>query len=809
VRPPGRLAATLVVAVVVVTAGFWLGLEFGAGYDLTAASTAAGVGSAAFIGAVGLAAAVRSRDSRIDSSTVAKRDVSFGRVTKKFADRVDELGSIQEIVRRGSNDGDASAVVVIHGMPGVGKSVFAVHAAIELLPEFKRYARRKHLKLVTYQIKLHGHEGLSRTDPRDVLHEKLQSNGPDPGRAKMSLDALSEEWQRHLQGKFAILIIDNAQDVEQVEPFLPDDSPHIVLITSRGELTGLEATPYLLKALPEEGATQMIRNIVDRRLGQGEQAAAGELARLCDCNPLAIKWAVSPLAGKNDASLNGRLGEFKRTLNRLLVIDGYAHRKGRGVAWSFGLSYEQLTDGAKLVLRRLALAPFPVVGVKAATALVDRSDDVVLGLRELASESLLDELSRDRAIYEMHDLTREYARILVSRDDTQENQAAINRLLAYYWAAAEYADDFLTRQRPPVAIEPPESTVSHDLTDLSSVIRWVRGELPDQRGNPRGQIGELPNLLACADYVVQQAEGNDNRDGNAWVVLFASALAGILRNESQWLRSIELQTRAIECAEKLDVPLGMANALSERGLLRRLAADLEQAEADLEQAIAIYRLVGGAGQVGVANALNTLGVVLDQRKRPEEGRRRLVEALDIYRSLGEVVGEANVLQDQGVTEFFAGNYDQAIQLIGRALALYRTKGQSLGMAHSSAYLARAQRMIGDEQTAAGNLESARVLYQDLGNKLGEINVLVQLSAVLRARDPGLAVKKLNEVVELSAEFGNQMTRMDALDQLGEIYLETGNREAAHEAWSRGLGIAREYGVRREETKFAGKLRQVR
>lgn len=102
-----------------------------------------------------------------------------------------------------------------------------------------------------------------------------------------------------------------------------------------------------------------------------------------------------------------------------------------------------------------------------------------------------------------------------------------------------------------------------------------------------------------------------------------------------------------------------------------------------------------------------------------------------------------------------------------------------------------------------------MLYRDLGNKLGESNVLVQLGALLRVRDPGLAVNRLNELVELSAEIGNQMTRTAALDQLGEVYLESGDRAAAHEAWSRGLGVASEYGVRREEARFASKVRQVR
>lgn len=336
----------------------------------------------------------------------------------------------------------------------------------------------------------------------------------------------------------------------------------------------------------------------------------------------------------------------------------------------------------------------------------------------------------------------------------------------------------------------------HSFADRPSVIKWVRAE--------------IYNLLACADYVVQNAEDNDRREENSWVVLFAHALAGILRNESQWRRSIELQTRAVKSGEKIHVPLAVANALSERGILYRLTAELDSAAADLTRAISIYRQVGGAaGQTGEAHALNTYGVVLDQRDERDEGRRRLSEALDIYRRVNDPLGEANVLHDQGMAEFFAGNFDMAAQLLGQALELYKSVDQPLGMAHAHSNLARAQHSVGDERAAADNLQSARVLYRDLGNQLGEINVLVRLGAVLRQQDRDGAVEILNESIGLSLGIGNQLARIHALDELGEIYLADGDTTAALDTWSRALKIAREHGVLREAAKLTDKIRRVR
>lgn len=135
--------------------------------------------------------------------------------------------------------------------------------------------------------------------------------------------------------------------------------------------------------------------------------------------------------------------------------------------------------------------------------------------------------------------------------------------------------------------------------------------------------------------------------------------------------------------------------------------------------------------------------------------------------------------------------------------------QSLGMAHAYSNLARAQQNVGAEHASADNLRSARVRYQDLGNRLGEINVLVRLGSVLRHHDHGEAIKMLNDAMTLSIDIGNQLTLIDALDELGEIHLANGDRKTALSMWSRAVKVAREHDVSREEAKLAAKIKGVR
>jgi tetratricopeptide (TPR) repeat protein len=716
--------------------------------------------------------------------------------TNYFTGRDREWNEVKNAVDNAATLQQIRVKFVIHGMPGVGKSELAQYVAHQLVRKLSDRVRKADLEMLPRQVELHGLEGLGRTDPKDALHALLDLDTIDPRRSRMNLDELSAEWRKHLDGKLLILVLDNANDEEQVRPFLPGESPHVMLVTSRRPLEGLlprGVRGLSLRVLPEDDAVELIKKIVNRPVSEGDQQPIKDIAELCGCHPLAIMLAVSALAGKSYISFADRLARLRDTQNQLLAVDEYANKETGGVARSFGLSYIQLSDECKLTLHKLGVAPVPNISIESAAALCNLSR-VVAGehLRQLEAEALIEE---DRDGYHLHDLVRHYAQGLSSNDDPRENKAAVNRILAYYREAAAYVDSIFTRQPPPMAIEPPAATVSHHFSERPTVIAWARAE--------------LPNLLACADYVARDAEGDGHRQEKAWVIMFASALAGLLRNEGAWSRSVELQTRAVTAAGQIRAPLALANALHERGLLGRLTGNLRTALVDLDQAIAIFSEIGDdQAKIGEAHALNTSGVVLDQLERREEGRQRLTSALGIYRRLGNRLGEANILHDQGMAELFAEQYDQAVHLLGQALTLYQAVDHPLGMAHAHNYLATAQRHVGLEHEAAENLMAAQVLYRDLGNQLGEVTTLIQLGAVLGQSDYSRGVNTLHNAEERSREIGYQLGLANALDELGVLYKADGDSTGAGAKWMEALELCRKYGIHREESKLMDKLRSL-
>ncbi len=741
-----------------------------------------------------------------DREAVAQSDdFDLKAITKHFTGREEEIVEVRREIYRGQ-DLDPRAIesiFLIHGMPGIGKTVLAGYLAHQFADELRGPVRQAGMRQIVRQVGLPGLDHFGQ-NPGRVLRKWL-NDVYKPEEIPADIEGIAGLWRRYLasQDAFLILLLDDAGSADEVRPFLPGRSGYVVLVTSRRSLPDLivstGATPVNLSVMDESAASHLIRKVARRAIGDHDDQAVKGIAEFCGRHPLAMTLAVAPLAGNPEISFAERLAELEARPRRLPAIDEYLDGKNDGVAKAFELSYTQLPAACQLLLRRLSLAPLQAISREAAGALSGWSAEQVRPhLRQLEAEAFV---SREHDDTRLHDLIREYAKSLAGEDDPVENAAAIGRLLGYYYARAAYVDTMLTRQPPPPPFEPPYPGVQRDQLSLQAAVGWARGE--------------LPNLRALTDYVVVEAEGGD-AVASHWVVLFASALAGLLRNDGYWLESIDRQTQAVAAAVRLDSPLAEANALHERAFLYRLSARLDEAISDLDRALILYRDVGGdAGAIGAAHVLNTYGVVLDQRNRLTEAQEQFDQAMAGHRRLGDRLGEANVLHDEGMKEYFAGKraeregppgqapvyYQAAAGLLGLALAVFQEVGHPLGQAHAHLNLGRAERKVGRESAAAANLAAAGRLYHELGNRLGEATILVELGEILRRlpedRDDKQVIRYLRQAERISKRIGNQRVRGTAFEQLGEFYLAKGCRDRAVARFGQALRLYRENGLDRD------------
>jgi hypothetical protein len=228
-----------------------------------------------------------------------------------FAGRESELSQLSGMLSPGGGY-PTVAICAIDGMPGVGKSTFAIHGAHHIA---------KHFADGQLYIDLRGFDPSgSATAPVDVLHVLLYSLGVLPSYVPDGLDARAGLYRSVLAGKRVLIVLDNARDVQQVRPLLPGSPGCLVIVTSRNPLAGLAMTDGARRLTLDLPSPATARATLERRLGAGRVAAepdaVKELIQLCGRLPLALAIVCARVSNPG-FTLASIAADLQRTQGRL------------------------------------------------------------------------------------------------------------------------------------------------------------------------------------------------------------------------------------------------------------------------------------------------------------------------------------------------------------------------------------------------------------------------------------------------------------------------------------------------------------
>jgi DNA-binding SARP family transcriptional activator len=678
--------------------------------------------------------------------------------TAAFTGRQAELGRITAAVTQAAGSGGVVAICAIGGMPGVGKTALAVHAA-HLLKD--RFPDRQLF------VSLHAHTpGQDPVIPQAALAGLLAAVGVDARYLPADLAGRTALWRDRMAGQKALLVLDNAACTAQVAPLLPGSEGCLVLVTSRrhlGDLPGA-AAPVQLPVLPAQEAREMFVRLAPRAAA-GPDDAVAELAALAGFLPLAVSLLARVYARHPSWTLADLAAETRAGMLTLT-----AEHDSLGAA--FEMSYRHLAPGQQQFFRRLGLHPGTSTDSYAATALAGISlQEAAVQLDALHGEGLLTETGHRR--YGMHDLIRSYARDLAATDPPGSRQQALDRLLDYYQHTAALAEKLLARQastRPAPALQEIPDAVP-GLTGTTRALAWARAE--------------RAILIACLDQVTAAGQ-------HARVVALTAATASLLRLDGPWTSAITRHAAAVQAARHLGDRLAQANALNDLGDARYLTGDHRGAARALEQALDISRDTGD--RLGQRNALTILGRVRRLTGDYHGAAQAGEEALSISRDIGDRLGQGNALTYLGNVRRLTGDYRGAARALEQALGFYRDLGNRLGQAHALYNLGTLWRTAGDYRGAAWALEQALDIYRDLGDRGGEADTLNETGALYRVRgDPGQATKHHWQALNLSREIASPHDEACALAGLGRCALALGRTGDAAESLRQARDIFQRIG----------------
>ncbi|MFG2956383.1 cyclophane-containing RiPP biosynthesis TPR protein HaaT [Streptomyces sp. NPDC048291] len=734
---------------------------------------------------------------------------SLPRDTAAFTDRVGELEQLMGSVQASQERGEGLPVHVIDGMPGVGKTTFAVHAGhllSERFPDGQLF------------VNLNGYTpGRTPVQASEALASLLAAAGVPTQQIPVGDDvgavteARAAMWRSRLAGKKALLILDNAASYRQLEPLLPGGSGCLVLVTSRRRLVASEEVVMSVEALPPDHAVDLFVRLSGRPADGIDRGVVDELVRLCGCLPLGVSLLAARLRHHPSWTAEDLRGRLVAARDRL----GELRAGERAVTATFDLSYRDLAPERQRFFRQLGFFPGTDLDTHVGAALGEVS---VLAARRhleaLYDDHLIDEQPGSR--YRLHDLLRDYARgLAVEGDSMDDHVQAVERVCTYYLAALTAANGHIVRSGAAVPPAPDGSSrvETPALGSRTEALSWLEAE----RANILAAVRQA-NTLALHDLVVR----------------LAAAMAPFLRQAGPWDQAVGLHRTAAEAARHTGDQRARGDALAELGVVRRFMAAYPQAIEALNDAVTAYEAVDE--RRGKADALNQLGIVWYLTADNADAARAQAEALALYRELGYRLGQANALADLGMTRRQMSRFDAAVETQSEALTIYRELGDRYGEANSLRDLGVVHCLMGAYEVAArhhqeafdiylelddrehqayalnelgvvrrltGDTEGARTAHSqalthftELGDRFGRANSIRHLGAVERvAGDATEAIRLLEEALDVYRELGSRGGEAASLSELGVARGIVGERDGAIEAFQGGLRILRGLGDR--------------
>ncbi|MEU9918868.1 helix-turn-helix domain-containing protein [Streptomyces sp. NPDC051001] len=313
------------------------------------------------------------------------------RTVPDFTGREQELAGLEALV-----NGTRTRAAVLFGPGGQGKTTLAAEAVRRLSGAFPDGC---------VCVQLHGMSE-SPLPAAEALVLLLTALGHPPDRIPVDPVAREAVYRAALAGRRALVVLDDAADESQTRPLLPDAEGSFVLVTSRRPLAGLEGVRRIrLGGLSGGESARLLERILGTPRTGGQPEAITRLTELCGHLPLALRIVGNRLSSRpswTPARLVGQLADEERRLSALVAGD-------LAVRSALALSYGQLTDPHRMLLRRLALLPGHDTGPDLA-AVLGGEDPLTTedSLDLLVDRGLLEETSPRR--YALHDLVRLFAR---------------------------------------------------------------------------------------------------------------------------------------------------------------------------------------------------------------------------------------------------------------------------------------------------------------------------------------------------------------------------------------------------------------
>ena len=362
---------------------------------------------------------------------------------------------------------------------------------------------------------------------------------------------------------------------------------------------------------------------------------------------------------------------------------------------------------------------------------------------------------------------------------------------------------------------------------LGHLLRWVRDAEKGTQGTaPTPPPSEPPQGAHATDIAGDDASdlldrakqlAKEGKLTRAESIYARAVLAGpdveSLTQYTRFLRRAGRLDMAATMSERLlevgraqgDLP-AQIEALSNQGIINRKRGDYVASKRELEEAMALARAMGDAGESNIAFLLDNLALTFRKEGRFESALEYSEQALEIRRRGEDQRGLANSLNNVGALRRQRGDVDAAVEMHEQAISLFAELEDRRGEAQAHANLGEALHAAGRLDDAHAEYERSLELNQALNSPEGIGMNCWQLGRLALTNGDSNSASSYATRCLLSDEGADRPESIGgALHLIGQVDLAAGNADEAIPTLERALSIYRGSGQRLGEAWTAADL----
>ncbi|HEX2133312.1 MAG TPA: tetratricopeptide repeat protein [Actinophytocola sp.] len=687
---------------------------------------------------------------------------------RDFVNRAGDLKHLDLILAEHDDGASSSAVCLIGGTAGVGKTSLAVHWAHRVADQFPDGQ---------LYVDLHGYDPGPPVTAQQALDRFLRVLDVPPDSIPADPEARSAVYRSLLAGRRVLIVLDNAAGTAQVRPLLPGTAGCLVLVTSRSRLSGLMvrngAYRIDLDVLTEPEAVELLRRVTDRFREPDSAGDLGELARLCARLPLALRIAAERAGSRPRIPLRDLIDELRDESALWDALTADYDDDSDAIRTVFAWSYRALSAEASRLFRLLGLHPRPQFSAAAAAALAGTGLGRVRRLLDdLVGAYLLEQVDTER--YQFHDLLRAYAGDQVRAEEPAEHRtAAMRRGLRWYLHTADAALTMTIPQGGRVDVREPADVQPLTFTSYRTANEWY-----DREG---------ANLVAA----VRAAAAMEMYD-IAWML--PAVLRHTYARRSQFDDWVETSTIGLDAARALGDRAAEAEMLASLGKAHVQSAKLADGIEFHQEAFRIrHELDDVAGMLDSANAI---GLASLRGRRLPDAMAYFATAQELAAELGDVYWTGVLANNVANVHLELDEFGEAEQLLSGAVETFRGIEDTVCEGEALYGLSRARRGLGRPADALGAIRQALAIARENRYRPGEALWSIELGRVEAALGrPAAALEAHQRAAAMHRQIGDRAREASAFDATGEAYRELGRHDEAADFHRLAAAAFRELGDR--------------